>query len=164
MQETFNVTADGSAMSPEAAHRNIERAALRDLVLLSTQCADDETQIEDRRESGRKAQQEAHKQAALDAQKRRSDEEADVRRQYDEQIALVEGKFTSETASLDQSTQAARRRIAHEKHAVEHNVKEQVGQAIWLADSLLEGPGKAPRRDQEGPKGPRRAHQGPRRT
>jgi hypothetical protein len=139
MRETSNVPAPaGSAISGEAAHRDLERAALRDLVLLSTQCADEEVQIEDRRESARKAELEASEEACKQIEQRRDRQEADVRRQYDERLALVAQKFQSDMAKLTRSTEAARGRIGHERDAVDRDLKEQRGQAMWLTDSLLE--------------------------
>jgi DNA segregation ATPase FtsK/SpoIIIE, S-DNA-T family len=137
--ETSQATPTIEPPPGEATERDLQRAALGDLVVLSTQCGAEQSELE-------RVRQAALDIAARDLKKANWAVEqkfAELREAHAKDETARAGKIASayntEKATLINSDKARRQRIDAERQAVEKEVKAALEKAEWLADSVLEG-------------------------
>ena len=123
----------------EKVDRDPARAALRDLVLLASETAAKEAQIE---QSHAQALDAAEKELAkaksnLDLRVKSVREELDQKHQA--RLEQINTRYESELKELKETDAARRRHIHHEHDTVHQDVTNKVQQAVWLVESVLEG-------------------------
>lgn len=118
--------------------RDLQREALHDLVLLSTECASTEEAVERRRRT-RETQADAElKKTEQDITARYQADCASVTSQYEEFLRRIEDTYTSDRGKL-QAAQKEKRVEQDQQHAgVETEIKKKYTQAAWLAETVLE--------------------------
>jgi DNA segregation ATPase FtsK/SpoIIIE-like protein len=120
------------------SRRDIQRDALRDLVVLATECAATEAQIEQQYRSateGAAKELEKSKYATTNQFAARIES---TKAQHQERLAQIEERYASQVAEAQQGHEQARRKIDREFEPVERKTRGQLDHAIWLADSVLE--------------------------
>lgn len=124
--------------TPTRNERDAQRGALRDLVLLSTQCTAAETEIERRYKSEAEEAEKEFTKTNQDIEHRQSALIEKVQQKYEERTAKITAQFESESATVKTADASARQRIEHDQRTLERDVKQKYEQAAWLADSVLE--------------------------
>ncbi|MEP0842028.1 MAG: cell division protein FtsK, partial [Phycisphaerae bacterium] len=126
--------------TPEAGtQRDLQREALRELVLLSNRSADVEIEIEGRLRTAReRAEAELHTALSLAEERLKAEQEA-VEAKYREFQAQIAATHDSDLARLD-AVQHDKRVEQEQDHGVaEQELKKKYAHAVWLAETLLEG-------------------------
>ncbi len=137
---TVPVIASAPARAAEPiAPREAQRAALRDLTALATDCAATEAQIEKRRTADLENAQKAQQRAMWQAEERYRQHQEQIQSKHDQRAGEIEAQHQQQTRSLAGSQESLRRQIDHDRDAVERDVKQKFEQVVWLADSVLEG-------------------------
>jgi DNA segregation ATPase FtsK/SpoIIIE, S-DNA-T family len=122
MLDHAQATTASTSLAADRTDRDLQRAALHELVMLSTECAATEAQLE-------------HDRAAAIEQ---------AKRDLEKSISAIEGDYETTRTSLQQKHQqrhaeAGRQRADMDAEAAEHEIKQKLDQAIWLAESLYDG-------------------------
>src|SRR5687768_9265865 len=113
-------------------HRDLQRLALHDLVVLSTECAATETRIEEQRRVDEEENREAHAREADEQEQRLRQERAALQRGYDQQVTQIQEEFDNDAHVIKSQARKQRQRIDHEHGTVEKDIKEKFQQASWL--------------------------------
>jgi S-DNA-T family DNA segregation ATPase FtsK/SpoIIIE len=127
-----------SPPQPSATQRDIQRAALRDLVALATESAATEHEIEAKFGQSVENVDKELETALWSAQQRVKTNDELVRGKAEERLAAVEAKFASESRDIRKKLEASRDRIARENDPPQQQLKTKYDQAVWLADSVLD--------------------------
>jgi hypothetical protein len=142
MTDPLNSTAPGDAPATAAApgsRSDLQRAALRDLVGLSAECATIEAQIEERYRSALETCRAEHEKALEDIERRYREIKADIEHRHEDYLARIHAQFEADLKTLNESEAAARERLDHDFAGVEQEVKKKYTQEAWLAESVFEG-------------------------
>lgn len=122
-----------------STYRDIQRMALRDLVILATDCATTEEQIERRHETDLdNARKEMHR-ANLDVDTRFKTMQTALEREHERRTGQIDARHQADLKSLAAADRAARQRTNIEYEAAERDIRQKVEQAIWLAESVFDG-------------------------
>ena len=135
----MTTSATTTSVGETVSDRDPARAALRELVELSSTCAIREVEIE-----------KAHAEAVEVAEKEltRSRSNLDMRAKtvreelgakYDARVTSINDQFQKELAELKEMDEGKRRQINHEFDKVQKEVDERIAQSVWLAESVYEG-------------------------
>ncbi len=123
----------GPPATPDA-----QRAALRDLVSLSTECAATEAKIERFRiKSTAGAAKELEKATEAIRQRYKGLEET-VKAQYREKIAAVQAKYNSDTQAVQAQETASRQKIEAQAEPITQKIKDRLDHDCWLAESVFD--------------------------
>jgi DNA segregation ATPase FtsK/SpoIIIE-like protein len=122
----------------EPSPRDVQREALHDLVALATDCAATEAQIEQQfRTSTEQAGREFEKaQYQFEQQTAALKEEAV--QTHNAQMSQLHEQFMSQVAAAKENYADAREKIERDFEPIDLKTRQQLEQAIWLADSVLE--------------------------
>src|SRR5665213_719794 len=124
--------------APVATDRDVQRATLRDLVALATECAATESEIERRYRAQVEDEDKTFKRVTFDTRNKYSNQREGVRRTRETAIAAVDGQFQTAFDELKADDEEARRKLASRHDLTIQEVKSKFNQAVWLADSVLE--------------------------
>ena len=106
VQPVGNGNGTGAEEQPKATDRDVQRQALRALVLLSEQCAADEADIQKRHDEGMAAEATAFERNNWRAEQQGKAAEDAVKQKYEERLGKIQAQFDADTAAI---------REAHEK-------------------------------------------------
>ncbi|HYO11535.1 MAG TPA: FtsK/SpoIIIE domain-containing protein [Tepidisphaeraceae bacterium] len=115
------------------------RAALRELVALSSQCAARENEIE---QAHREALESAEKELARvrsNLEMRVKSVRDELQQKYAARVEQINQQFQQELAELKENSDGRRRHITAEFEKIQEDVNGRVQQAVWLAESMFEG-------------------------
>ncbi len=118
--------------------RDLQRAALRDLVALSTECASRENEIEQTLQGVLATAERAFRKESEQIALRGETAMQQVRETHALAQSELAAKFGAEFNALNSHERAARQRIESDTETLERDAKEKLQQAVWLADSVLE--------------------------
>jgi hypothetical protein len=118
--------------------RDLQRDSLRELVELSAACAATETQLDENRDTGFAATDRELQKAKAQIQAQQEKEQAAVDQEYQERSAAMQSDYERHLGTLKQGDKALRDRIATDNDNFVHDVKQNLQQAVWLAESLYE--------------------------
>ena len=131
------LTPDGP-LPAHASHRDVQRAALRELVGLLTESATTESEIEARHRAALAELGEAVTKTRQDIEHRYASRREETEQTYQQRTADIERRFREGFDALDGSSEDARQRINREHDTVVAGVKRRFEQSTFMADSLLE--------------------------
>ncbi len=137
MSQTAAVIPVSSDQSPRT-DRDLQRAALTDLISLAADCATAESDIErEYRTSLEKAGQSFNDRTfELDEHHKRSTAETNDKHQA--RLAELTRQYQAERSKIIGADRALRQKIESDKLAVDEALKKKLDQSTWLADSVLE--------------------------
>jgi len=143
---------------PVKSPRDVQRDALHDLVALATESAATEAEIERRfRTSTEQAGKEFEK-TQFQLGQRHAAERAGAEERHQQRAAELHAQFMSEVADAKSSHARVRERIERDHEPVDRKTREQLEQAVWLADSVLEVAQNQARADEKKVKEQLKAH------
>lgn len=119
--------------------RDLQREALHDLVLLSTECAATEEAVESRRQAAVEAAQAELNKTREEVEARFEDRRDAIARQYEEFLRQIAATYESDLARLQAAQKTKRQDVDQEKASAEGEIKKKYAHAAWLAETLLEG-------------------------
>ena len=122
-----------------STYRDIQRMALRDLVILATDCATTEEQIERRYEAELEAARKDMHRANLEVDTRFKAMRAALEREHEQRMSQIEARYQQDMKALTAADRAARQRAQIEYEAAERDIRQKVEQAVWLAESVYDG-------------------------
>jgi hypothetical protein len=124
--------------APVKSPRDVQREALHDLVALATESATTEAEIESRwRVSTEQAAKEFEK-TQYSLVQRMTAARAALAEKHQQRASELHAAFMEEVAEAKQGHIHVRARIERDHEPIDHKAREQLEQAIWLADSVLE--------------------------
>ncbi len=139
MQELTETPSDANAPAGEhPSHRDLQRAALRDLVALATECATTEDEIERRYKAATESANQEGQRGKFSIQQRWTAAEEQLRQKHQDRLQKADAQFKVDHSALRQADATLRARVDHEHSKVEQEVKEKFDQARWLAESVFE--------------------------
>ncbi len=121
-----------------ATQRDIQRAALRDLVSLAMECATTENEIEERYQKSVEQVEKELENGLWSVQQRYKSGDESVRQKAEASLAAIEIKFAADAGTLKQKDESARQKIIRESDGPQQQLKQKYDQAVWLADSVFE--------------------------
>jgi S-DNA-T family DNA segregation ATPase FtsK/SpoIIIE len=121
-----------------ASHRDVQRAALRELVSLLTESATTESEIEARHRAAVEDVEKAIVKARQDVEHRAAAKREEAEQKYQQAVAEADAKYRAGLQSLDSSTEDVRLKINRDHDSVVAGVKRRFEQAWFMSDSLLE--------------------------
>ncbi len=129
-------TVDDASGGP--TDRDLQRAALRDLVNLANDCAAAEAQMTAHRDEAKTAaeMQIQKTQAELSERARAMRDQIDAK--HVDRAADARMKFEAEARGLKDTDHSARSRYVAEHESSEAELKHKLEQAVWLAESMFE--------------------------
>ena len=136
--ETQPQPLDATAPAERNTERDLQRAALRDLVALSTECAARETEIEQALERAVTSANREFDRKVEQIELRAEGAKQEAREQHAERAAKVNAQYGADFNALNGADRASRQRIETDADNIERDAKEKLQQAVWLADSVLE--------------------------
>jgi len=122
----------------KSSEREMQRAALRELVELSTQVAAEERTIEEEHKLEVQRQAKDHERQVWGAEERAKNSETAVREKYAERVDRVKAEFSTTTASVREADAKAKKKVQLDFGPQEAKIKKQYDEAVWLADAELE--------------------------
>jgi S-DNA-T family DNA segregation ATPase FtsK/SpoIIIE len=118
--------------------RDLQRAALGDLVTLSAECTAVERRVEQDHLAAVQGEDRRHQKVVADLDERYKSDTANARLKHAERVAAVRGQFDQDFAALKLWDQVGRDKADAEHSAAEKGVKEKLQQSTWLAESVFE--------------------------
>jgi hypothetical protein len=138
MSESTQATSPAGASTLSAGDRDVQRAALRDLVRLAADAAATEVEID---KTHRTQHQQADKELAKaleEIEQRHEAGKQEHAQQVEQRVAQVEQDYLAAKADLTNFDSTSRKRIAHDHDHVRQDLKSRLQQAVWLAESVFE--------------------------
>ena len=139
MLDHAQATTASTSLAADRTDRDLQRAALHELVMLSTECAATEAQLEHDRAA-------AIEQAKRDLEKSISAIEGDyettrtsLQQKHQQRHAEASERYEADLSAFKLADKAGRQRADMDAEAAEHEIKQKLDQAIWLAESLYDG-------------------------
>jgi DNA segregation ATPase FtsK/SpoIIIE, S-DNA-T family len=126
------------ASSEGPTQRDLQRAALRDLVALATESATTEVRVEREYQAALKLAQEVFDKGRAALAQRYADLRQKTRQKYEQLRAAAAERFRAETAAARAADEPARRKVLAEFEQIGQVVQRKTEQAVWMADSVLE--------------------------
>ncbi len=133
-----------SAPAPEVkpgtgeSTRDVQRAALRDLVVLSTESAATEARIEAARVAAEEAAAKNLEKATFSVRERSRTLEEQVRQKYADRIARADAAYAQGVARTEAEAKRALQTIEAEAEPISRKLKDRLNHDIWLADSVFD--------------------------
>ena len=125
-------------MAAHATARDVQRAALRELVSLLTESATTESELEARHRAAGEEISKATERSRQEIDQRYAALREEVEQTYAARVTEVDSKFQEAVHALSASSDAIRRRINHDHDNVIAGVKKRFEQAAFMSESLLE--------------------------
>ena len=122
----------------EASPRDGQRAALHDLVALATECAATEAQIEQQWRSSTEQAGKEFEKAKFQVAQRYAALKEEASQKHHQRLSEIHEQFMAEVAAAKEAHADDRERIERDHEPIERKTDQQLEQAIWLADSVLE--------------------------
>lgn len=119
--------------------RERQRSALADLVRLATESARTDAEIEADYAAAISAENERHGRALWALEQRAEAQRVQIREKLEERVARAVQQFEQLEGQLRAADRQARQKIAVEFQQASGDIKKKYEQAVWLADSMLEG-------------------------
>jgi ABC-type multidrug transport system fused ATPase/permease subunit len=119
--------------------RDPARAALRDLVSLSSETAAKERQIEQAQAAAMEAAEKEFARTNSNLEMRLKAVREELAQKHQARLEQINAKFQAEMAELKQTDDARRRHINAEFEKLNADVNAKVQQSVWLVESVLEG-------------------------
>ncbi|HYJ47363.1 MAG TPA: hypothetical protein VEV81_12190, partial [Pyrinomonadaceae bacterium] len=138
MTTQTEVLTNGEKHEEKATDRDLQRQALRGLVILSEQCAADEADIEKRHETGLANEAQAYERATWAADQNAKGVEDSIKQKYEERLGKIQAQFDSDTAAIREANDKGKRKVQAEFTPQEQEIKKKYDEALWLADAELE--------------------------
>ncbi|MEZ0268458.1 MAG: FtsK/SpoIIIE domain-containing protein [Phycisphaerae bacterium] len=120
------------------SEREQQRAALRELVELSTQCAAEERQIEEARAAELAKEAKDHERSVWGADERAKNAEGQVREKHAERTGRIKAEYGQSTAVARDADAKGKKKVQLDFGPQEAKVKKAYDEAVWLADAELE--------------------------
>src|SRR5438477_1432992 len=124
------------ARSERRTDRDLQRAALRDLVALASECARTEAQIEQRHKTEVEESDVKLDKTLFVTEQRGEHLKEQVKQKHHDHIEQIEKKFREDLDQLKAQDAGMRQRIDQDFEKSEKELKEKLQQATWLADSV----------------------------
>jgi hypothetical protein len=121
------------------SNRDLQRTALRDLVAICTECAATEIQIEKRYSVALEEGTKEYDRGVWTVEERLKTARENTDKEHQTRLGQIQGQYQADFAALNQAAEASRRRVEHDKSAIERQIKQQLEQASWLAESVYDG-------------------------
>jgi energy-coupling factor transporter ATP-binding protein EcfA2 len=137
-QPTLIPQPDSAASPPPTTDRDVQRATLRDLVALATECATTENEIERRYRIEVETESNRAERLLRDIARKASNTREQIRQTREQTIAQAEAAFAAEMKAIKVRDGELRRKIASRHDATNSEVIKKIEQAVWLAESVLE--------------------------
>src|SRR5579884_1143116 len=137
-QPTLSPQPQSASPVPPATHRDLQRATLRDLVSLATECAATESEIERRYHAEVEEEHKKYKRLAWELNNKFSNLREAARNQRIAAEAAAQTGFEAASAELNARDEEARRKVETRHDLTLAEVKKKYNHASWLADSVLE--------------------------
>src|SRR3954471_1413727 len=138
MPDQIEQTPDTLAAPDRASARDLQRAALRDLVALASECTRTEAQIEQKHRTELEAAEETRDKTLFVTEQRAEHLKDQIRQKYQEQVEQIAIKFGQEMEQLTAQDAGMRQRIDTDWEKAEKELRDKLQQSTWLADSVLE--------------------------
>ena len=119
-------------------HRDRQRAALRELLELASQCAAEESEIDRRRQTELDGAKRQYDKGTTVLMQRLQSEAATMAQRHEASCAAIENKHGVDSATLKNAEAKSRQKIESGHEPVVRKIKEKLAQDIWLADSVFE--------------------------
>jgi hypothetical protein len=123
---------------PQKTERDLQRQALRELVELSTQCAAEESQIEQRHTTELAQEEKDFERSLWAAEQRAKGQEDGIKSKHAERIQRYTNQFETDTSAIRAADQKAKHQVQAEYGPQENQVRKKLDEALWLADAELE--------------------------
>ena len=120
------------------ALRDLQRAALNDLVVLLTESAAKEAEIEQRHRQALADGEQGYRRASRELDQWHTAEQRTLRQKYDAQVLAVEGTFESERDRVTATHQGKLQQIQYELDRADSTIVQELRQAVWLAESVFD--------------------------
>ena len=118
--------------------RDLQRAALHDLVVLSTESAATEARIDATRVKSQEAAAKELDKSTFSVRERFRSLEEQVRQKYADRIARTEAAWTQGVAKTESEAKTALQTIEAEIEPIVRKLKERLNHDVWLADSVFD--------------------------
>ena len=118
--------------------RDLQRAALRDLVALASECARTESEIELRHKTELENAEQTLDKTLFVTEQRAEHLKEQVREKHTDHTGKIATKFEEDLGQLKDQDRAMRQRIETDFEKSEKELRDKLQQATWLADSVLE--------------------------
>lgn len=139
----FTQTTDADAWNPSPEDvagtvQDLQRAALRDLVALCSECAAREVGIEDRRRAALEACETECAAATAEIERRRAEYQQDLERKHDDWLARIAAQHAADMNTLTTTEKTSLQQLELEHSTTLKEVKQKYTQAAWLAETVFE--------------------------
>lgn len=118
--------------------RDLQRQTLQQLVTLSNECAAEEQAADGEHASRLEQENTQHRQLVWRNQQRQERRTEELAAKAEQRRAAIEGKYQHESTTLNNAANQLRAQIDQRKESSEGDIKKQLEQARWLAESVLE--------------------------
>jgi ABC-type multidrug transport system fused ATPase/permease subunit len=136
MSQTAQPLPTAPSESSSRTDRDLQRAALTDLIALAADCSAAESEREHRSSLEQASLQFNDRTFTIDEHHKKSTEEANQKHQS--RLADLSRQYKAEQAKILAADRAARQKIESDKLAIDESLKRKYDQAVWLADSVAE--------------------------
>jgi hypothetical protein len=139
MEQTLEASSTGPTpgVKPED-QRDAQRGALRDLVALSADAAAAEAEIEQLHRTQKQSADKKLNSTLNEIAQRHEAALAQIAEEYERRIAAVREAFDRGQSDLKSHDAALRQRVEYDNDNAVGNVRSQLQQAVWLAESVFE--------------------------
>ncbi|MGH7179769.1 MAG: hypothetical protein ACREJC_20500, partial [Tepidisphaeraceae bacterium] len=134
----IETTAHNPATPTAPTDRDQQRSTLDALLDLCRTCAAREIEIEQTRQAAIAVASREFDRATTHIESGEKSRRGLLQKSHDDRVAELESTAEGELGSLNTAYETTRRRIEHQKDSVSQDIKQQLQQATWLADSVLE--------------------------
>src|SRR5262245_50153542 len=138
MSESTEATSQVQSSSLAGSDRDMQRAALRDLVRLAADAAATEVEIEKTHRAQLAQAEKQLKKSLEEIEVRQEARKAELATQIEQRVTRVGQDYQAAKADLTNFDSTSRKRIAHDHDRVRQDLKSKLQQAVWLAESVLE--------------------------
>jgi S-DNA-T family DNA segregation ATPase FtsK/SpoIIIE len=128
----------GPAPGTGEATRDMQRSALRDLVVLSTESAATEARIEADRVQALETAAKEFDKSTFSIRERFKTMEEQVRQKYADRVARTEAAYKQGVAKTEADAKRATQTIEAEAEPISRKLKDKLNHDIWLADSVFD--------------------------
>jgi S-DNA-T family DNA segregation ATPase FtsK/SpoIIIE len=118
--------------------RDVQRAALRDLVKLSADSAAEESRIEQIHQDQIRAADKQLQNSLEEISQQHQTQKEQINTESEELFAKISKDYATAQNEIKIYTSAARQRIDYENDAVDQDLRGKLQQTIWLAESVFE--------------------------
>ncbi|HEY1629113.1 MAG TPA: hypothetical protein VGF52_04585, partial [Tepidisphaeraceae bacterium] len=134
MSESTNANSTTAAIGD----RDVQRSALRDLVKLSADSADDESRIEQTHQDQIRAADKMLQTTLEEIAQQHQSQKEQIDAEYQQRLTKIADEYKTAIGELETYKLAARQRIDYENDAIDQDLRSKLQQAVWLAESVYE--------------------------